>query len=95
MDEEISSITRRTRFAEPLDDITPVNGETMIINCCYELKHRILGRNITGTFFVLPDLTQDLILGIDLIRKFGLNFQAKAGLVTVKRGSIGNNGIRA
>ena len=57
----------------------------MIINGCYELQLRVLGRNITGTFFILPDLTQDLILGIDLIRKFGRNFQAKAGLVTINR----------
>ena len=55
----------------------------MMVNGCYELQLRILGRIIAGIFFVLPDLTQDFILSIDLIRKFGMNFQAKSGLVTI------------
>ena len=54
---------KQEQFAELLDHITAFNGKTMIINGCYELQLRVQGRNISGTFFVLPDLTQDLILG--------------------------------
>ena len=71
------------RAGEILDDITAVNGESMAITGCYELQMRVRGRNITGTFFVLPNLQQQMIVGVDIINDVGINYFGKEKKVTV------------
>ena len=71
-------------FMSEMMRVSTVDGTPLPIKGCYEAEVWLEGQWRKGNFFVMPELTSDMLLGIDFIKAHKLGYEASKHRIRVE-----------